>query len=428
MVTKVNVIRIAVIALGVVWMGCTYYENEPFKIPQPKVPKSTATLEANYTITPPNKVSSSFWKTADYLGVVSQSINTGQVPADDGLYNVSGTFNGLVDFNKGKDPKITLKAAYDDNNLYILVSWKDTTFNISSANWVFNGPADPNKIGSTTGWTSQRSDDKMILSFDMGSSKRDVWNWSLALSEPLGFAIDMIENASIVTTDTGNKTYVRNIAGADNRSGPKYEWDGVQQELQRDPGGLTILDPGFYLLTKKDFIGDALVGHPIFIANCAICHGLDADGNGTDYQTGIALNRPGFMNRFTKSAFVSFASNQDLHEGAAHFTPLTDTEIDNLFARLRGFSGVPGYYLQNPTGSNSDVHALSNVQLAKIDGYNSKGYSVLLIRALNTGNADDITFNPSIGQYDFNINLSDNDDLNRIGAINKQLTFKPKPL
>ncbi len=426
MVNIRNTTRGALIALGLVGMGCTYYENETIKLPQPKTSKPTTTLEATYTTTAPDKVTSTYWKTADYLPIVSGNLITQQVPADDGLYNVSGTYNGKTDFNKGKEPNITMKAAYDDNNLYILVSWKDTTFNMSSANWVFNGATDPHKSGSTSGWTSQRSDDKMILSFDMGSSKRDVWNWSLALSEPLGFAMDLLDNSGVVSADAGNKTYVRNIAGIDNRSGPQYQWDGVEQQLTRTPGGLTILDPGFYLLTKQNFVGNAASGDVIFQSNCAPCHGVNADGFGTEYETDVALNLPGKMNRFTRAAFVAFASDQNLHEGAAHFTGLTDTEIDNLFARLRGFSGIPGYYLQNPTGSNSDVHALSNVQLAKIDGYNLKGYSVLLIRALNTGNTDDIVFNPSVGQYQFNLAVSDNDDLNRIGEVNNQLTFKPK--
>lgn len=426
MVTRGNVFRSIVIAVGSAWMGCTNYENAAIKIPEPKVSKPTAALEASYSSTPPDKITSTYWKTADYLGVVPQNITMGQVPAEDGLYNVSGTFNGLVDFNKGKAPKITLKAAYDNNNVYILVSWRDTTFNVSSASWVFNGPADPKKSGSTAGWTSQRSDDKLFLSFDMGSGRRDVWNWSLALSEPLGYAIDMLEDAGVVNADAGDRTYVRNIAGADNRSGPKYEWDGAQQELQRNPAGLTILDPGFYLLTKKNFVGDVVAGDAVYQANCALCHGVIGDGNGEGEQA-QAFDVPGLMNRFTRSAFVSFASS-DQHEGAVHFTTLTDTEIDDVFARLRSFSGVPGYYLQNPTGSNSDVKSVSNVQLAKIDGYNSKGYSVLLIRALNTGNADDMLFNPTVGQYEFNINLGDNDDLNRVGAINEQLTFKPKPL
>lgn len=411
-------------ALCVVVMSCTYYQNEEVKLPQPKVSRPTTTLEAEYVTSAPNSITATYWKTANYLPIVSQNMVTGQVPADDGLFNVSGTFNGLSSFNQGKDPKATLKAAYDDNAIYILVSWRDTTFNMSSANWVFNGPSDPHKSGSTSGWTSQRSDDKMILSFDMGSSKRDVWNWSLALSEPLGYATDMIDNNGTLSTDAGNKTFVRNAASTDNRSGPQYQWDEVQQQLTRTPGGTTILDPGYYLLTKKSFVGDAGIGNTIFQNNCARCHGVNADGNGVDEQA-AALNVPGFMNRFTRSAFVSFASGSS-HDGATDFSTLSATDIDNLLARLRGYAGVPGYYLQNPSGSNSDVHSLSNVLLAKIDGKNTKGYTVLLVRALNTGNTDDIVFTPTVGQYEFSIQLSDNDDLNRIGEVTNQLTLKPK--
>ena len=35
-------------------------------------------------------------------------------------------------------------------------------------------------------------------------------------------------------------------------------------------------------------------------------------------------------------------------------------------------------------------------------------------------------FNPATGTYQFKIMLGDNDTLNKIGAINQQLTFKPK--
>jgi hypothetical protein len=424
MVTRANLIRIVFLMLGIVWMRCTDYQNEPIKIPKPKVSEPSATLEANYTTTPPNSISSTYWKTANYLPITAQNIVTGQVPPDDGLYNVNGTYNGLTNFNQGKNPKITLKAAYDDNNIYVLVSWRDTTYNMSNANWVFNGPADPNKSGSTSGWTSQRSDDRAILSFDMGSSKRDVWTWSLALSEPVGYAIDMIDNNGIVNSDAGAPSFARNIGGADDRSGPQYQWDEVQQQLTRTPGGLTILDPGYFLFTKTNFVGNTLNGDAIFQNTCAPCHGTHADGNGVNEQA-AALNAPGFMNRFTKSAFVTFASASS-HDGSVDFLTLTSAQIDDLFARLKGYSGVPGYYLQTPTGSNSDVHSLSNVLLAKIDGYNTKGYTVLLVRALNTGNVDDIVFNPSIGQYQFNISLSDNDNLNQIGESNNTLTFKPK--
>lgn len=422
--THMNCFKIGILCF--LLSSCTYYENETIKVPQPAVPNATATLEAVFVTTIPNKITSSYWKTADYLPIISQNQSTGKVPAEEGLFNMSGTYDGLTDFNLGKDPAVILKAAYTKDSLYILISWKDEQYNVSQANWFYNGPNDPKKPGSTIGWTSQQSTDNLSLSFDLGSGKKDIWNWSFALSEPLGYAIDKFDNGSGEIVDAGNKAYTRN-ANSDNRSGPKYDWNGVQQELRRKPAGFTILDPGYYLLNKKDFIGDVIKGDVIYQKECATCHGITGDGEGTVYPVGVKLNKPGQFNRITKQALDAFASDGGKHEGAVHY-PVQETERNDLFVRLRGFSGVPGYYLQNPTGSNSDIHAFSSIQLGKIEGSNTKGYSVLLIRALNTGNADDIAFNSTTKPtYDFNITLANNDILNSIGSTTKQLTFKTKP-
>ncbi|MBK5277447.1 MAG: hypothetical protein JJE09_01160 [Bacteroidia bacterium] len=417
--------RLTAIILCSIMTGCTYYENESIKIPQPEVPNATTTLEAVYVTTVPNKLTSKYWKTADYLPITAQNQIIGKVPVEDGLFNMSGTFGGLSDFNQGEIPDISLKAAYTSDSLYILISWKDSKYNASQANWFYNGPEDPKKPGSTTGWTSQQNDDKLILSFGMGSGKSDVWKWSLALSEPLGYAIDMIDNGTGAVADAGNKMYMRNALG-DNRGGPKYDWNGIQQELYRKPSGFTILDPAFYMLNKDDFAGDVVKGEVYFQKECAGCHGITGDGEGTTNPVGIRLNKTGQFNRWTRQALDAFASDPGKHEGAVHY-PTIEAEREDLFARLRGFSGVPGYYLENPTGSNSDIHAVSNVQLGKIDSDNTKGYTVLLIRALNTGSGDDIVFSStSKPVYDFTINFMDNDNLNLIGANNKQLTLKPK--
>ena len=417
--------RIMMVGLFVIAAGCTYYEIEPVKIPKPEASDPTSTLVASYVTTIPNKITSAYWKTADYLPISAQNQITGKVSVEDGFFNMSGTFNGLTDFNLGQEPGISLKAAYTKDSVYILVTWKDSDYNMSGGNWFYNGPADAHKPGSTLGWTSQQSDDNLSLSFSIGSGKSDIWNWSLALSEPLGYAIDMIDNGTGAIADAGNKMYVRN-ALSDNRGGPKFDWNGVQQELRRKPAGFTIIDPGFYLLNKKNYTGDVVKGNVYFQSECALCHGVTGDGEGTVNPVGIRLNKLGQFNRITRQALDAFASDAQQHEGAVHY-PFTEPERDDLFARLRGFSGVPGYYLENPTGSNSDIHALSNVQLGKIDGSNTKGYSVLLIRALNTNNPDDIVFSPSTKPvYDLKINFADNDNLNRIGAVNKQLTFKSK--
>jgi mono/diheme cytochrome c family protein len=410
------------IILGSLLAGCTYYENE---VPKPDVPNPTSTLEATYVTTPPNKTSSAYWRKADFRRIDADELVTGQAPIEDGLYNMSGSFNGLSSFNRGKDPGIILKAAYTQDSVYILMTWRDTTYNISQSNWIYNGPTDPNKPGSTTGWTSQRGDDNVILSFEMGSGKNDIWTWSLALSEPLGYAIDKIKDGINETNDAGDLIYERN-AMADNRSGPKYEWNETEQSLSRKPAGLTILDPGFFLLNKKTFTGDIVLGDAIYLAECTECHGVLGDGDGTS-TTAAPLNRPGQFNRWTFQSLNEFAGGVS-HEGFAHY-PSDEAERKDLFARLRGFSGIPGYYLANPTGTNSDVRAVSNVILGNITGFNTKGYSVLLIRALKTNHADDIEFSPSATtstQYDFSISFADNDKLNRIGSLTEKLTFKPK--
>lgn len=414
-------IRISLLCL--LMTGCTYYENEPVKPPVVEKSDPTTTLEAKHVTTPPNKITSTYWKTADYLPLTVQNQVTGQVQAADGLFNMSGTFGGLTTYNGGKDPRVKMQAAYTTDSLYVLVTWMDTLYDASSSNWIYDGPTDPNKVGSTTGWTSQRADDNFLISFDMGGSNRDVWNWSFALSEPLGYAIDMIDNGSGATNDAGNKTYVRN-AVSDNRGGPQYEWDDTEQHITRKPAGSTILDPGFYLLNKKTFSGDIVAGETYYQAECAPCHGPTGNGEGTPagYETGVKLNLPGQFNRWTRAALDAFAPSGS-HEGAVHY-PASETNRANLFARLRGFSGIPGYYLQNPTGSSSDIHAVCNAIIANIPKYNKK-YQVLLIRALNTSQSDDIVLIPATTTYSFNFSLRDNDLINRVGSNTQTLTFKP---
>ena len=103
--------RIGYLIIGIVLVGCTYYENDPIKLPVPEVPEPTATLEANYNNTHPNSISHPYWKTADYLPINAEDLVTGQVPSTDGVFNVSDLFDGLDAFNLGKDPMIEMKAA-----------------------------------------------------------------------------------------------------------------------------------------------------------------------------------------------------------------------------------------------------------------------------------------------------------------------------
>ena len=259
---------------------------------------------------------------------------------------------------------------------------------------MFDGPEDPLKAEATDGWTSQRNDDKLILELDMGNGQTDVWQWSLSLSEPLGYAIDLFDDGTDRVNDAGDVMFERNVDGEGNRAGPKYEWDGQIQELTREPGGLTILDPGFYLLNKTEFTGDAQNGLALYQQECAACHGVEGDGRGFDWNTGYSMIIPGFLNRFSRESFASVTLSSS-HDGASHFEILSESERDDLIAMIRGFTGVPGYYLQQPTGSSADVKAVSSFPLAQLNTRrsNENGYKVLLTRALNTGH------NPTISKY-----------------------------
>lgn len=412
--------------------SCTYYKNEIFI---PPVAEETPTLEAVHVTVPPNSINAPYWTTADFLTINVKNITTEQVASGDGLLNMNGTYNGLSDFNDGDAVNLSLKAAYDNEYLYILASWKDKTYNASQGNWFYNGPADPLKEEDTVGWTSQQNDDNLILSFETSGNSRDVWKWSLALSEPMGYAIDMHDDGNGFVQDSGEPMFVRNSVGASFRSGPAYAFNGSQQELTRDPGGKTFLDPGYYLLNITEFLGNAARGAQLFDENCAFCHGNNGEGGGYFDNSAVAINTPGKFNRYDRDGIDELIKmgvgdttliHGKLDLGSIRWQALDSIDKNDLIARLRGFSGVPGYMLQNPAGSMADIQAVSNVGIARIDvSKANNGYKVLMIRKLQTGNTDDIQFNPAQQRvYDFHVFLTDNDNENLVGDENKQLTFK----
>ncbi|HYV90769.1 MAG TPA: ethylbenzene dehydrogenase-related protein [Chitinophagales bacterium] len=427
--------------------------------PPPKVPVATSTLEAEYVAAPPITLSSSYWKTADYLNVTAEDVATGMLYGD-GYLNMTGIFSGMNAFNAGDDPQITMKAAYDADNLYIVAEWYDSELDVSEANWFWNGPPDVLKSDSTNGWTSQKNNDKLAMAFEIDPAssafgsfsnvgcaaschsngpnsnmlpdlgKVDIWNWKLAHTSPLGYAQDMVSSANGFVNDAGQPMYVRNTSGASSRSGPAYEWSGVSQTITLSNGTQSILDPSCYLYNKAAFTGDAARGDSIYHVeangqpgHCNSCHGEHGEG-------GVAslINTP-FLN--TKSRATLIDNMDNVSDMAPYWLPLTASEKDDLIAYIRGLSGVPGYYLATPDGSSADVAAVSNV--TPIDIRNAitlstnvhTKYQVLIIRKLKTNNADDVQFDPAVHQsYLFGIALMDNDGKNHIGSTLETLTFK----
>jgi mono/diheme cytochrome c family protein len=433
------------------------YEAPP--PPPPHVAGKTSTLEAWKTTSNPNAVSSPFWKNSDYYEVVSENMSTG-LTYSDGWLNMTGTFNGKTDFNKGNDPRMVLKAAYDDQNLYIYAEWKDTTVNLSEGSWLFYGPSDPKKADVNANWTSQRNTDRIAFAFDIDNAagtagsfatvgcqaachgsgasatmyptagKVDIWDWNLATSVPLGYVQDKVATSTGLAHDAGTPSAVRNAVNSGNpsRSGPAYEWDTTNQYYTNPFGQKVLLNKNFYLLNKAAMIGDAANGKVLYDkpsapGDCISCHGAEGVGGSE-----MAVNSINY-NKDTREALIH--KMDDVSDMSPYWAALTLAEKNDIITYMRGLSGVPGYYLQTPSGSCSDVLTQTNITPTEVDNasLNAKNkhgmYKVVIIRKLKTNNPDDVQFDLNAKKtYTFGVALMDNDGRNHIGSKMITLTFK----
>jgi mono/diheme cytochrome c family protein len=419
-------------------------------------------LEASKVTEPPLTFTglNSYWKAADYLLVTTSNAST-NVLFTDGQMNMTGTYTGMNAF--AGNPGLKLRAAYDDVNLYILAEWTDPQINMSFKNWYFNGPGDPLKSSETSnGWTSQRNSDGLAFAFEIDpasgpagnfatvgcaaschssginsnmrpdAGKVDFWNWSLARSG-MGYVQDMVAIRDSLADDSGTKLYARNSTGTTNRTGPAFEWNGTDQTVTLVDGKTATLNPGFYLLEdhKTPFNGDIAAGNQIFHrattpGECYSCHGNNGNGEGYNGD-GAVLNIP-FMN--TKSRATLLYNMDRIEAMPNYWSGLNSNERENIVAYVRGLSGVPGYYLRTPSGSNADIRVLTNVTPINVRNASQfspleKTYQVLLIRKLKTNNTDDIQFDLSAStSYKFGIAIMNNDSRNHIGSKIETLNFK----
>lgn len=453
MVNKLLIIPI-IIGLSIYLIGihsCTDDYFVPIPLPVPELPLETVNLEATFVSTPPTNVNSNYWREADYLKVTMTDLSTHKLYSEDGLLNMTGTYNGVESFNRGADPELILKAAYDDINLYMLIEWTDSYLNASRSSWLWNGKPDPLKNDSANGWTSQRNDDNLALAFEIeptsgpsgifsnvgcvatchqGTMKPetgnvDIWNWSLALSEPLGFAFDMhADQDSGLVFDQGQISFTRNTRiNGKNRSGPLYEWSGATQEFTNFSGTNVILDPAYYLLEKIPFTGNISNGEKLYFhedKGCYHCHGINGNGNG-EIDNGPAFTNLR-MNRFSRENLINSASSAS-HTGQTYFNKLSPAEKEDIISRIRGFAGIPGFILKMPESADIDIVSGSNQLLARLNA-DSVRYKVLLTRKLNTEKENDVVFNVSVSSsYTFGIALMDNDGKNHIGSSYESLIF-----
>ena len=136
--------------------SCVYEEFEQEEVP---TASQTNKLQAFFVRTAPDKINSSYWASANFVRIEVKNISINNLNNEDGFLNMNGMYSGLEDF-RSDTIELILKAAYDNQNIYILASWYDERFDASYGNWLFNGPADDRKTGvSPDGWSSQRNDD-----------------------------------------------------------------------------------------------------------------------------------------------------------------------------------------------------------------------------------------------------------------------------
>lgn len=404
--------------------------------------------------TPPAGIDDPLWDQAPPLVPGLTNMSTGLLPGD-GLLNMSGTFDGLDDFNDGAPAELTLRALHDGGTLYILATWNDMTFNLDQRRWLFNGPTDPLKPGeSAAGWTSQRNDDKIAFAFEIdaassefgafatagcaaschnvddiglqmqpASGRVDLWDWQTSGSEPLGHVTDQVADGTTGRRDdSGTPIKNRNIVAAgDNRSGPLIEWDGTPQTFTRWDGSVVTLDPAYLVLDghQMPFAGDAAAGEALYASACAVCHGTVGQGG-----IGPALNRPE-ETRKTRVELDALTAAPG-HPGASSYNAYSAAQKTDVLARLRGFSGIPGYFLTAPSGSIADIVTQSNVDLTRVGpaALERVDYEVLIIRPLDTGFDDDVQFVPG-NDYPFGVALMDDDDRNHIGTRYEILRIEP---
>ncbi len=422
--------------------------------PTPTVPTPTPTpvvLRAVRVAGAPAGIDDPVWDSVAPLRPTLSNMSVGLLYGD-GQLNMSGTFNGIDDFNDGDPADLELRAVHDGSNLYILAQWSDRSFDVDRRRWLYNGPTDPLKPGeAAAGWTSQRNDDKIALAFEIDSASSefgtfaeagcaaschnvggeldmrpaagavDIWHWKASRSEPLGYVDDQVSTAvGGRSDDAGTRIENRNVpAGGNDRSGPAFEWDGTPQTFTRWDGEKVALDPAYFILDaqRTAFTGDATAGETVYAVRCAACHGNNGQGG-----LGPAFNTPEVARR--SRAELDEHSGAPSHIGAGSYNALSAAEKTDLLARIRGFAGVPGYYLTQPSGSIADIRTQSNVEVELIESTESEQYRLLMIRPLQTGSGDDAQFVPG-GQYPFGVALMDNDGRNHVGSRLETLVIEP---
>lgn len=170
---------------------------------------------------------------------------------------------GLRPYELGID-SVLVKSAYDDDSIYFLLQWSDSSKNDAKGRWTF----------VDGGWMrSAEDEDKLFLSFDIGfpahrelgcagachlrerlddltdagvrwrtrmhtnslGETADVWTWGAASTNPMGRADDGFWHEQDKAADDGGGVFTSNRNTVDGGYAPKFmSEDGVNAFQERD--------------------------------------------------------------------------------------------------------------------------------------------------------------------------------------------------
>lgn len=321
---------------------------------------------------------------------------------------------------------VTIKAAYNDTNIYIYLKWSDPTKTESIMKnwWSFDGKGwsksgDEDRLGmlwpitESKGFTAlgcsslchlapKNSENIDFLMHASPNEKFDEWHWKAARTNIVGYADDSWMDSTTIEpkqpkwdeaahhSDLGEAAYVANDGGQN--KGPKYAFNG-KASFNRSGS----------FLAKSDAIeitGDVIAGKDLHDQACMTCH----------------VGPTTLENR----KITQFMSASELREfleagGPNHQGPALQTEeAKNAMAFLQTKpEGIPGYLLKNPSESRLDLKASGK--------YGDGAWQLVLKRALQTKNDDDVQFDIA-KEYPFGIAIMDNGEAKH--SIIPKLKFK----
>ncbi len=224
--------------------------------------------------------------------------------------------------------EVSIKALYDDENIYFFMLWNDPSESVSKDMWVRQGQ----------NWTSTEDEDRMAFIWNIESSidgfdiagcgmlchgdrmhtnapdeKGDLWEWKASRSNPVGFVDD---------------------GWLDNKIVPKYTEDAKEAALHKDNGSV------------------------IYAAN------IDEEGGPLYHElvTDDEIDR-------------QFLFRHEIEEGQA-------IEVDETLS-MEGQT-IPGHILDIPSDSRADIKAVGRW----VDGR----WHLEFTRKLKTGHIDDVQF------------------------------------